>query len=341
MTVKDYVDLAHKANASDVHLIFGLTPHYRVDRLIEEIPESHALTGPELETLAKELVGDYLNKAPVGRSIDLSKTIAGVRCRISIFRQRGMWSIAIRLLNDHIPAISELGLPPVVSEFADYGEGLVLVTGVTGSGKSTTLAAILGLINKNNKQHIVTLEDPIEYIHRPNKCIINQREIGKDTISYATGLHEALREDPDVILLGEMRDLDTISTALTAAETGHLVLGTIHASSVGDAVDRIVGVFPGERQAQVRIQLAQTLRAVLNQNLFPRIGGGRVLAVEVMKVNDAIRALIREGKTQQVNNAVMQSSNIGNITMDKSLEILYQRRLITKQIYESFKSSQA
>lgn len=319
MTIKDYVDLAHKANASDVHFIFGLSPHYRVDRLIEQIPDGHPLNANELEALARELVGDYIERAPAGRSIDLSKTIAGVRCCISIFKQRGVWSIAIRLLNDHIPELSELGLPPVVSEFANYGEGLVLVTGVTGSGKSTTLAAILGLINRNNKQHIVTLEDPIEYIHRPNKCIINQREIGKDTLSYATGLHEALREDPDVILLGEMRDLDTISTALVAAETGHLVLGTIHASSVGDAVDRIVGVFPGERQGQVRIQLAQTLRAVLNQNLFPRVGGGRVLAVEVMQVNSAIRALIREGKTQQVNNAVMQSANIGNVTMDKSL----------------------
>ena len=338
MTVEQYVDRAHQDKASDVHLICGLTPHYRVDRLIKEMPNLPALTEEDCIAAARELAGEKVDAAEPATTIDISKTIAGVRCRISIFKQNGIWSIAIRLLNDHIPSLEELGLPVVVKEFATYGEGLVLVTGVTGSGKSTTLAALLDIINKNSESHIVTIEDPIEYVYTPAKSIINQRELGRDTKTYATGLHEALREDPDIILLGELRDLETIETALTAAETGHLVLATIHANSTGDAVDRIVGIFPGERQGQIRLQLVQTLRAVLNQNLFPRSGGGRVLACEVMKVNPAIKALIREGKTQQISNAILQSRDIGNVTMDKVLEDLYKRRLITQQIYNSFKS---
>lgn len=338
MTVEQHVHQAHQMNASDVHLICGLEPAYRIDRLVEKVPNCPVLTEEDCATAARELAGSLVDKLPHDRVIDMSKTIAGVRCRITIFRQRGKWSLAVRLLNDHIPGIKELGLPDVVSEFATYGEGLVLVTGVTGSGKSTTLAALLDIVNSNSKQHIVTLEDPIEYVHVPKKCIINQREIGKDTPSYASGLNEALREDPDVILLGEMRDTETIGTALTAAETGHLVFGTIHASSTADAIDRIVGVFPGERQSQVRIQLAQTLRAVLNQNLFPKVGGGRVLACEVMKSTSAIRAYIREGKTQQIPSAIQQSANVGNILMDKVLDNLLMKRYITKQIYDSFKS---
>ncbi len=338
MTAEEYVALAHRDNASDVHLICGLTPHYRVDRLIKEMPGCTVLTAEDCLAAARELAGEKVDSAAPATPIDFSKTIVGVRCRISIFKQGGIWSIAIRMLNDHIPGIQELGLPAVVSEFATYGEGLVLVTGVTGSGKSTTLAAIIDLVNQNSESHIVTLEDPIEYIHTPKKCIINQRELGRDTVSYATGLVEALREDPDVILLGELRDLETVETALTAAETGHLVFATIHANSTADAIDRIVGIFPGERQSQVRIQLSQTLRAVLNQNLFPKVGGGRVLACEVMKTTTAIRALIREGKTQQIPNSIMQSSKEGNIVMDKALDDLLAKRLITKQIHDSFKS---
>lgn len=338
MTVEQYVRLAKEHDASDIHLIHGLYPAFRVDRLIRPIPETGQLTEQDCLAAAKELSGDAIDTIEPGAVIDMSKTICSTRCRITIFRQQNKWSIAIRLLNDHIPGIKELGLPDVVEEFATYGEGLVLVTGVTGSGKSTTLAAIIGLINATLPEHIVTLEDPIEYIHIPNKCIINQREVYKDTKSYATGLSEALREDPDVILLGEMRDTETIGTALTAAETGHLVFGTIHASSTADAVDRIVGVFPGERQPQVRMQLAQTLRAVLNQNLFPKVGGGRILACEVMKSTSAIRAYIREGKTQQIGNAITQSRNVGNILMDDALKNLLQKRYITKQIYDSFKS---
>lgn len=337
MTIEQYVDLAHRDDASDIHFICGLKPHYRVDRLIKEMPGCGVLTENDCTQVARILAGDKVEAAPPATTVDLSKTIAGVRCRISIFKQNGIWSTAIRMLNDHIPSIEELGLPPVVKEFATYGEGLVLVTGVTGSGKSTTLAAILNIVNHNFESHIVTIEDPIEYIHVPDKCIINQRELGRDTISYATGLVEALREDPDVILLGELRDVETIETALTAAETGHLVFATIHASSTADAVDRIVGVFPGERQSQVRLQLVQTLRAVVNQNLFPRVGGGRALACEVMKTTPAIQALIREGKTQQIPNAIIQSANVGNILMDKALETLYSKRQITKQIYDSFK----
>lgn len=339
MTVAEHVRLAHKHNASDIHLICGQVPHYRIDRIIRPVSNVPAMSSEECAVCARELVGDKLDSDPPKSSIDLAQTVDGVRCRVNIFRQQGNWSIAIRLLNDHIPEIAELGLPPVAEELTTYGEGLVLVTGVTGSGKSTTLASILNVINRNSESHIITLEDPIEYVYTPSKCIINQREIGKDTATYASGLHEALREDPDIILLGEMRDIDTISTALTAAETGHLVFATIHSSSTADTIDRIIGIFPGDRQNQVRVQLSQTLKAVLNQNLFPRVGGGRVLATEVMKVTSAISAQIRDGKTHQITASIESSARVGNITMDKALATLFEANKISKQIYESFQNS--
>ena len=237
-------------------------------------------------------------------------------------------------MNDHIPDLSELGLPKVVSEFPAYSQGLVLITGETGSGKSTTLAAVLNQINRNEAKHILTLEDPIEYVYTPEKCVINQREIGRDTGSFATGLRAALREDPDVILVGEMRDLETIETALTAAETGHLVFGTVHTNSAADSIDRIVDVFPAERQQQIRLQLSMSLKAVLSQQLLPRVGGGRVLACEVMKTDGAIRNLIREGKTPQIANSIQTTGSIGNILMDKALNTLYSAGTISRETFE-------
>ena len=267
--------------------------------------------------------------------MDLALTIADVRCRVNLFRQQGVYSAAIRLLNDHIPRLDELGLPEVVQEFCTCNQGLVLITGETGSGKSTTLAALLDQINHTQHSHILTLEDPVEYIYTPDQCLINQREVGRDTMSFAAGLRAALREDPDVILVGEMRDLDTIQTALTAAETGHLVFGTVHTNSAADSIDRIVDVFPAERQQQIRLQLSMTLKAVLSQQLLPRAqGGGRVLACEVMKTDDAIRNLIREGKTPQIQNAIQTSGAIGNILMDRSLQNLYRSGAISRQTME-------
>lgn len=331
---EEYVTRARAAGASDIHLVAGLTPRCRVDGAIRPLGEE-VLTPLQCEELVQELAGGELATLRVVGEADLALTIAGVRCRLNLFRQQGGWSAAIRLLNEHIPDLSELGLPKVVSDFPAYSQGLVLITGETGSGKSTTLAAILNRINRQEAKHILTLEDPIEYIYTPDRCVINQREVGKDTQSFAAGLRAALREDPDVILVGEMRDLETIETALTAAETGHLVFGTVHTNSAADSIDRMVDVFPAQRQQQIRLQLSMTLKAVLSQQLLPRAGGGRVLACEVMKVDGAIRNLIREGKTPQIANAIQTTGAAGNILMDRCLQNLRTAGVISEETFRA------
>ena len=333
MIVEQFVEKALRDRASDIHLVQGLTPRYRVDGEIREM-DDQPLTEKSCTTIAMELAGGDFRKAEAVGEADLAQTIAGVRCRINLFRQQGAWSAAIRLLNDHIPDLNELGLPKAAAEFPSYGQGLVLITGETGSGKSTTLAAVLNQINRGERKHILTLEDPIEYVYTPDKCVINQREIRRDTASFAAGLRAALREDPDVILVGEMRDLETIETALTAAETGHLVFGTVHTNSAADSIDRIVDVFPAERQQQIRLQLSMTLRAVLSQQLLPKVGGGRVVCCEVMKVDGAIRNLIREGKTPQIVNAIQTTGSMGNILMDRALQNLLNAGTISREIFE-------
>ena len=331
---EEYVTRARAAGASDIHLVAGLTPRCRVDGAIRPLGEE-VLTPLQCEELVQELAGGELATLRVVGEADLALTIAGVRCRLNLFRQQGGWSAAIRLLNEHIPDLSELGLPKVVSDFPAYSQGLVLITGETGSGKSTTLAAILNRINRQEAKHILTLEDPIEYVYTPDRCVINQREVGKDTQSFAAGLRAALREDPDVILVGEMRDLETIETALTAAETGHLVFGTVHTNSAADSIDRMVDVFPAQRQQQIRLQLSMTLKAVLSQQLLPRAGGGRVLACEVMKVDGAIRNLIREGKTPQIANAIQTTGAAGNILMDRCLQNLRTAGVISEETFRA------
>ena len=331
---EEYVTRARAAGASDIHLVAGLTPRCRVDGAIRPLGEE-ILTPLQCEKLVQELAGGELATLRVVGEADLALTIAGVRCRLNLFRQQGGWSAAIRLLNEHIPDLSELGLPKVVSDFPAYSQGLVLITGETGSGKSTTLAAILNQINRQEAKHILTLEDPIEYIYTPDRCVINQREVGKDTQSFAAGLRAALREDPDVILVGEMRDLETIETALTAAETGHLVFGTVHTNSAADSIDRMVDVFPAQRQQQIRLQLSMTLKAVLSQQLLPRAGGGRVLACEVMKVDGAIRNLIREGKTPQIANTIQTTGAAGNILMDRCLQNLRTAGVISEETFRA------
>lgn len=334
MTVDELVARAQRDGASDVHLVQGLSPRYRVDGEIRDMG-GETLTERQCEDFARALAGAEFDRAQAVGEADLALTIAGVRCRLNIFRQQKAWSAAIRLLKDHIPNLNELGLPKVVSEFPGYSQGLVLITGETGSGKSTTLAAVLDQINKNERKHILTLEDPIEYVYTPDRCVINQREVGRDTQSFAAGLRAALREDPDVILVGEMRDLETIETALTAAETGHLVFGTVHTNSAADSIDRIVDVFPAARQQQIRLQLSMTLKAVLSQQLLPKVGGGRVLACEVMKTDGAIRNLIREGKTPQIANSIQTSGGVGNILMDRALQNLRAAGTITEETYRA------
>ena len=319
------------SSGSDIHLIYGLPPRIRRDGKLTDMPDTLPLTDEMCETYALELVGTESFQQRKGE-FDLARTYGGVRIRGNVFWQQGHVSCAIRLLRDEIPSLETLGLPKIVYSFPELRRGVVLVTGVTGSGKSTTLAAILQRINETRSDHIITLEDPIEYVYRSKKCAINQREIGRDTASYADGLRAILREDPDVILIGEMRDLETIEIALTAAETGHLVFATLHTASAPDSIDRIVEAFPTGKQKQIRMQLSQTLMAVLSQQLLPVAGGiGRICACEIMMVNYAIRNLIREGKTPQIANVLATSAEEGSITMDNALLRLVEAKVITLQ----------
>lgn len=277
----------------------------------------------------------------IPENLTFSREIRGIRCRCHVFKQQGKVSAAIRLLSESIPRLDSLGLPPSALEFTSLHKGIVLVTGETGSGKSTTLAAMLDEINHTRKNHIVTLEDPIEYVYTPDLCVINQREVGKDTASFSEGLRASLREDPDVILIGEMRDKDTIETAITAAETGHLVFGTLHTGSASDAIDRMVQVFPEGMQNQIRLQLSMTLMAVISQQLVKKKTGGRVLASEVMVVTDGIRNMIRGGNTPQIANAIATSAAIGGQTMDQSLVSLVRSRQIDKAVAVEYSHDQA
>lgn len=317
--------------ASDVHLVYGLPIRLRIDGVLTDYNDDR-LTDSDCEAYARCLAGDNYEQIAAIGELDGARTFEdGTRVRINLFRQQGHISAALRLLHATFPELQSLGLPPAVSGFPGLRRGIILVTGQTGSGKSTTLAAVLDEINHTRAAHIITLEDPIEYVYTPDRCIINQREIGVDTHSYTDGLRAALREDPDVILIGEMRDLDTIDTALTAAETGHLVFATLHTGSAADAIDRIVQVFPAGRQQQIRMQLSMTLQAVLSQQLLPDRQGGRIAACELMMVTPAIRNLIREGKTPQIANALATSAAEGSVTMDASLVRLFKAKRISAE----------
>ena len=326
--IEDIVQAAKDNRASDVHIACGMPAMFRIDGRLQKLDDD-VLAFEDCEAIGQRLGGEKFSQIRDGGELDLSETIGTSRCRINLYRTKGTCSVALRVLADQIPDLASLGLPKAVNDFSSYGKGIVLVTGETGSGKSTTLAAILNEINKTKQDHIITLEDPIEYIYEPIQSVISQREIGKDTQNYATGLRAILREDPNVILVGEMRDPETIETALTAAETGHLVFATLHTNSAVDSVDRIVGTFPAEKQAQVRMQLASTLKAVLSQQLLVKKGGkGRVAACECMIVTPAIKNQITEGNTSQMQSSMLASANLGSITMDNCLIDLANRGVI-------------
>ncbi len=331
MLIDILLEEAVEKGCSDIHLVCGYPPRGRKNGSIVDLADQ-LLTDEDCEQIGKTLAGNRFEEIRDMGELDLAGAVGEHRIRINLFRQQGHLSAAIRILNDRIPALSELGLPPAVSEFPTYKKGIVLVTGETGSGKSTTLAAVLNEINLTRKAHIITLEDPIEYVYKPGQCVINQREIGRDTKSFDDGLRAILREDPDVILIGELRDRNTIDTALTAAETGHLVFATLHTSSAAESIDRMVGVFPADYQNQIRLQISTCLRAVLTQQLLVRRGGkGRVAACELMMVTPGIRNLIREGKTPQIANSLATSAAEGSLTMDNALIGLWKRQIISAQ----------
>ena len=323
--------------ASDLHLTAGSPPMVRVSGQLVALDYPPLTSQVTRETVYSILTSDQRQRLETDWQIDLAYSIPGrARFRVNAFFQRASISAALRLIPDSMPRLETLGLPPVLQDFTKKPRGFVLVTGPTGSGKSTSLAAMLDLINEQRSEHILTIEDPIEFLHTHKKCIVNQRELGGDAKSFALALKAALREDPDVILVGEMRDLETISTALTAAETGHLVFATLHTQDTAQTVDRVVDVFPPEQQHQVRVQLSVALEGIVTQQLVPRAdGSGRVCATEVLVPTPAVRNLIREGKTHQIYSALQTGVSHGMQTMDTSLADLVRRQLITREMAEA------
>ena len=326
-----------EARASDVHLTPGFPPAIRDKGKIEPMEGFPVLSGQETREVVYGILNDDQRKRfENGKQLDFAYAIPGVaRFRVNCFFQRGSVSAAFRLVPQDIPALDSLGVPQVLRDLCAKPRGFVLVTGPTGSGKSTTLAAMIDVINCENQDHILTIEDPIEFLHQHKRSIVNQREVGSDAPDFALGLRAALREDPDVILVGEMRDLETISTALTAAETGHLVFATLHTQSTAQTVDRIIDVFPPQQQGQVRTQLSIALQGIVTQQLLPTADGmGRVVATEVLIPTPAIRNLIREGKTHQIYAAVQTSGAVGMQTMDADLAQLVRAGKVTRALAE-------
>ncbi len=333
MKMDDILMEGIKREASDVHIVCILPPVLRVNGKLQKLEEFGDITPDISKNILMELLDDDQKKRLSDElALDFSYTIPKEgRFRCNYFYQRSTLAGVFRLISKKIPTVEELGLPVQIKEFATYPRGLVLVTGPTGSGKSTTLAAIIELINKNRRENIITVEDPIEYLFKHNKSIISQREVLADTRSFSSALKYVLREDPDVIMVGEMRDLETVSSALTAAETGHLVFSTLHTQDAPQTIDRIIDIFPTHQQKQVRTQLAATLKAVLVQQLLPnRDGSGREAATELMFINSAISNMIRELKVHQIRNAIQAGGKRGMITMDRSLADLYRQNKITR-----------
>ncbi len=341
----DFADLLLEVierNASDLHLTAGAHPTVRVRGRLQPLEDYPVLTTEQTrETIYSILSNDQRQRLETDWQIDFAYAIPGrARFRVNAYYQRSAIGAAFRLIPFSIKTVEELGLPVVMHDLAKRPRGFVLVTGPTGSGKSTSLAAVVDEINSTREEHIMTIEDPIEFLHGHKKCIVNQREIGSDASSFAAGLKAALRQDPDVILVGEMRDLETIHTALTAAETGHLVFATLHTQDAPQTIDRIIDVFPAEQQQQVRVQLSVALQGIITQQLLPTAdGAGRVAACEVLLATPAIRNLIREGKTHQIYSSLQTGASIGMQTMDAALATLVRSGKISQQLAESRSST--
>lgn len=338
MRIDELLAMARQVGASDLHVSVGIPPKCRIHGKLQALTKDVVMPKDAKELVEQMIPGRLVEQFNKDGEVDFSYAVRSVgRFRVNIFKQRGTLSFVIRLVNSEIPAPEALGLSDSVVELTTKKRGLVLVTGPTGSGKSTTLASLINVINQKYSKHIITLEDPIEYLHRHAQSVVNQREIGIDTQSYAAALRAALREDPDVILVGEMRDLDTIATAVTAAETGHLVFSTLHTIGAVPTIERIIDVFPTSQQDQIRVQLATLLEAIISQQLVPTADGkGRVAAFEVMYANSAIRNLIREAKPHQIPSIIQTSRAVGMLTMDDALAELYDQRKITRDDAISF-----
>ena len=320
-----------KKRASDLHLQVAMPPMLRIDGHLIAIPGYEPLDEEQVESLVFAILDDEQKQILLkDKEFDFSFAFGDLgRFRVNSFHERGNLAAALRLIPNEIKSIAELGLPNVVNNFANYPRGLVLVTGPTGSGKSTTLAALIDQINTEKAHHIITIEDPIEFTHKSKKSLVVQREVHYDTYSFSAALRSSLRQDPDVVLIGEMRDLETISAAITIAETGHLVFATLHTNSAAQSIDRMIDVFPPHQQPQIRSQLANILQAICSQRLVPAIGGGRLAAAEILIATSAVRNIIREGKAHQLDAVIQTGGDIGMQSMDKTLVAMVQGGTIT------------
>ena len=329
--IENLLEECVRTKASDLHIQVGLPPILRIDGALQPVSGYAALDEPTVEQLVfATLEEDQKQILIKDKEFDYSFSFGDLgRFRVNAFHEKGNLAAAFRLIPNQIQSIAELGMPPVVTSFADFPRGLVLVTGPTGSGKSTTLAALVDKINSEKACHIITIEDPIEFTHKSKRSVVVQREVHYDTYSFSAALRSALREDPDVVLIGEMRDLETISAAITIAETGHLVFATLHTNSASQSIDRMIDVFPPHQQPQVRSQLSNILMGICAQRLVPAIGGGRVVAAEILVANPAVRSVIREGKTHQLDTIIQTGADQGMQTMDRTLVKLVQTGVIT------------
>ena len=320
-----------RKNASDLHIQVGLPPMMRLDGSLVPFAGYSNLNAEQVERLIFAILDEDQQRILMkDKEFDFSFAFGDLgRFRVNAFHERGNLAASLRLIPNNIETVTELGMPPVIQTFADYPRGLVLVTGPTGSGKSTTLAALIDKINTEKDKHIITIEDPIEFTHKSKRSAIVQREVHYDTYSFSAALRSALRQDPDVVLIGEMRDLETISAAITIAETGHLVFATLHTNSAAQSIDRMIDVFPPHQQPQIRSQLANILQGICAQRLIPAIGGGRVVAAEVLVANPAVRNIIREGKSHQLDAVIQTGADQGMQTMDRTLVKLVQTGVVT------------
>jgi len=336
--IKNLLRIVAQQSASDLHLVVGRYPTIRVDGKLIPLEQDGILTPPDTKAMAEVILTEENKKKLLENGqVDFSYGFEEkARFRVNAFFQQGRLSVAFRLIPREIRTLEQLGVPEVLYDFTKFSQGLFLVVGPVGHGKSTTLAALINQINHTEAKHIITIEDPIEYVYEQDKCIINQREVFQDSKSFQTALKAVFREDANVVLVGEMRDLETISTAITAAETGHLIFATLHTNDSPQTIDRIIDVFPGHQQNQVRMQLASSLLGVVSQRLLPKIDGGRVPALEIMMKNHAVENLIREGKTYQIDNVIETSSDQGMITLDKSMAELVRRGLIAVDVATTY-----
>jgi len=338
MDIKQLLQLAIEKNASDLHIVVGVPPNIRVDGELKVVPNEEIVSPQFVEKVATDvLTAEQLERFKVNKELDFSLAYSErSRFRVNAYTQKGTYAFAFRTIPIDIKSIDELALPKILHSFTHLKQGLILVTGPTGHGKTTTLAAMLDEINKTRAEHIVTIEDPIEFTIRPAKSIVSQREMGKDSHSWQMALRSVLREDPNVLLVGEMRDFETISSAITVAETGHLVFATLHTNSASQTIDRIVDVFPEEQQSQVRLQLSNVIEAVFSMRLLPALAGGRVVAYEVMLGTSAIKTSIREGKTHQIDNIIQTSQEAGMSTLEMSLARLVKDGAISFEVASAY-----